>query len=101
MSVGSDPNRTLTGLVSWTCGDQNRLIVSGLTSVVEPITTAYIYWGVGQRDEERHPHALGTLITHASIQSSRRTGPSSPPSELLLARVDTGRGVVRSTLRRS
>ena len=56
---------------------------------------------MGQREEMRHTHALGTLITHASIQSSRRSGPSSPPLELLLARVDTGRGVLRSALRRS
>ena len=42
---------------------------------------------------------METLAT--SSQSSRRTSPSSPPLELLLVRVDTGRGVVRSTLRRS
>ena len=46
----------------------------------------------------RHSHVLGTLAT---IQSSRRTGPSSPTSVLLLVRVDTGRGAVRSVLRRS
>ena len=46
-----------------------------------------------------HFHVLKTLATIS--QSSRRTGPSSLPLELLLARVDTGRGVVRSALRRS
>ena len=49
VSVGLDPNWTRTGLVSWTRGDQNRLLVSGLTSVVEPITTAYIRWGAAPR----------------------------------------------------
>ena len=44
-------------------------------------------------------HALETLAT--TTQSSRRIGPSSPPSELLLARVDTSKGVVRSILRQS
>ena len=96
MSVGLDPNRTRTGLVSWTHGDENRLLVSGLTSVVEPITTAYIRWGAAPRKGRETFHALETLA--ATTQSSRRTGPSSPPSELLLARVDTGRGAVRSAL---
>ena len=55
--------------------------------------------GRSPKEGVRPFHALETLAT--TTQSSRRTEPSSPPSELLLARVDTGRGAVRSALRRS
>ena len=86
------PDQKWTECVSWT----RRL--DG-PQVLEPTSTRYISRGVGcPTGTVRHSHALRTL---APIQSSHRTGPSSPPPELLLARVDTGRGDVRSALRRS
>ena len=72
MSVGLDLNRTRTGLVSWTRGDQNRLLVSGLTSVVEPITTAYIRWGAAPRRERDIP-CVGNPSCHHSVQPPHRT----------------------------
>ena len=48
-----------------------------------------------------HGSPLPCVGNPSPTQSSRRTGPSSPPPELLPARVDTGRGAVHSALRRS
>jgi hypothetical protein len=75
--------------------------LSGWATVLKPTSTGYIRrgtrcpkgYGFGN-----HSHALGTL---ALLQSCRRPGSSSPPPELLLVRVDTCRGAVRSALRRS
>ena len=68
--------------------------------LIKPTNTPYIRWGAHcPKGTVSHFHVLETLAT--TSQSSRRTGPSSPPSELLLARVDTGRGVVRLALGRS
>ena len=98
-SVGLDHNRTWTWSVSWTQRDQNRTLVDGPQMLCSPLSLP-IKEGVwdAQKDTVRHFHVLETL---APIQSSRRTGPSSPPPVLLLRRVDTGRGAVRSALRRS
>ena len=55
---------------------------------------------LGRRCLEHTVRSLHVLETLAPVQSyRRRTGPSSPSSALLLVRVDTGGGVVRSALR--
>ena len=88
--VGLEPE--MDGKVSWT----HR--VDG-PQVLEPTSTRYISRGAGcPKGTVPHSHALRTL---APIQSLHHTGPSSPPPELLLARVDTVRGDVRSALRQS
>ena len=81
--VGLDPNRKWTDKMSWT----RR--VDG-PQVLEPTSTRYISRGVGcPRGTVSHSHVLGTLA------------PVSPVVAPDLAHVDTGRGAVRSTLRRS
>lgn len=90
--VGLDPNWNWADNASWT----RR--VDG-SQGLEPTSTRYISRGVGCLRKTVFP--LSCVENPSPIQFNRRTGPSSPPPELLLARVDTGRGAVRSALRRS
>ena len=87
----------------WPRSDSCELLsLYSLLSLSHKCCTAHQHslYNVGSSPKERvRPfHVLETLVT--TSQSSRRTGPSSPPPELLLARVDTGRGAVCSALGR-